>query len=242
MQRWCDAITLPVDRRRAGVEARPYDVWGVGAQSHRCLLFGGRRTGDGAPYDVWESISVKPTSSVHQRKGRRGRRPLRWLRVGMFQHSREVQFDGTRCVPCRNVRFAVARRVHRPRCTVVARLPGQRWRGWPACPTAPTLPTVRPPRVYHPTYPIPRAQPAHHFYGRTHVIRPPTPGGRGSPPLRCVGKASASHPRRPQPLSHGAKRRDSSPCRGADRAGCGAPPLCISPASPSTPQSRRKAP
>ena len=39
-----------------------------------------RRTGDGAPYDVWEGVSVKPTPSVIRRKGRRGRRPLRWLR------------------------------------------------------------------------------------------------------------------------------------------------------------------
>ena len=157
---------------------------------------------------------------------------MRWAGgLGMVFH--------TRYVPCRNVRFAVARRVHRPRCTVVAGLPGQRWRGWPACPTAPTPPTARQPCVHRPTHPIPRAQPAHHFYGRTHVIRPPTPGGRGSPPLRRSGKASASHSRRPQPLSHGAKRRDSSPFRGADRAGCGAPPLCISLTSPSTPQSRR---
>ena len=51
-----------------------------------------RRTGDGAPYDVWESISVKPASSVIRRKGRRGRRPLRWLRYGTFQRSREVRF------------------------------------------------------------------------------------------------------------------------------------------------------
>ena len=32
----------------------------------------------------------KPTLSVNQRKGRRGRRPLRWLRVGTFLWSREV--------------------------------------------------------------------------------------------------------------------------------------------------------
>ena len=42
----------------------------------------------------------------------------------------------------------------------------------------------------------------------------PTPGGRGSPPLRW---ASASHRRRHQPLSHAASRRDSSPFRGAER-------------------------
>ena len=37
------------------------------------------------------------------------------------------------------------------------------------------------------------------------------PIGRGVAHRRCP-----SHPRRPQPLSHGAKRRDSSPCRGAE--------------------------
>ena len=42
------------------------------------------RTEDGVPYDGWEGISVKPTLSVIQRKGRRGRRPLRWLRDAGF--------------------------------------------------------------------------------------------------------------------------------------------------------------
>ena len=49
-----------------------------------------RRTEDGAPYDVWESFRIVITPSVIQRKGRRGRRPLRWLRVGRFQRSREA--------------------------------------------------------------------------------------------------------------------------------------------------------
>ena len=51
-----------------------------------------RRTGDGAPYGVWEGVSVKPASSVIRRKGRRGRRPLRVVRVDTFQRSREVRF------------------------------------------------------------------------------------------------------------------------------------------------------
>ena len=63
-----------------------------------------------------------------------------------------------------------------------------------------------------------RAQPAHHFVRASEVIRQPRPGGRGRPPLRRVGKASASLPRWHQPLSHGAARRDSSPFRGAERA------------------------
>ena len=52
----CGEITSSVDPHRAGVEARPYDVWGVGAQNHRCLLSGGQRTGDGAPYDANRSV------------------------------------------------------------------------------------------------------------------------------------------------------------------------------------------
>ncbi len=53
------------------------------------------------------------------------------------------------------------------------------------------------------------------FYGRTDVIRHPTPGGRGSPPLRGLRLSPTLH----QPLSHGAKRRDSSPFRGAEGVG-----------------------
>ena len=69
----CDAATLPAGQRRAGAE--------VGWRAALTLSIDRRRrTGDGAPYDVWESISVKPTLSVIQRKGRRGRRPLRRLR------------------------------------------------------------------------------------------------------------------------------------------------------------------
>ena len=55
--------------------------------------------------------SVGPPSSVIRRKGRRGRCPLRWLRVGTFQRSREVggqcgyDFPYTlRCVPQRSTR------------------------------------------------------------------------------------------------------------------------------------------
>ena len=44
--------------------------------------------------------------------------------------------------------------------------------------------------VHHPTHPIPRAPPAHHFLRVPDVIRHPTPGGRGSPPLRGVGRCS----------------------------------------------------
>ena len=80
VQRGCGAITLPVNWRREGVEARPYGVWGGGCAEPASTVDRRRRTGDGAPYDVWESISVKPASSVIQRKGRRGRRPLRVVR------------------------------------------------------------------------------------------------------------------------------------------------------------------
>ena len=62
----------------------------VGAWNRRRRSSGERRTEDGAPYDVWESISVKPTPSVIRGKGRRGRRPLRGAREGRFQWSREA--------------------------------------------------------------------------------------------------------------------------------------------------------
>ena len=52
------------------------------------------------------------------------------------------------------------------------------------------------------------------FYVRTHVFHHPTPGGRGSPPLRGICISPTLH----QPLSHAATRRDSSPFRGAEGA------------------------
>ena len=73
-------------------------------------------------------------------------------------------------------------------------------------------------KVHRPTYHIPRAPPAHHLGGRTHVVRQPTPGGRGSPPLRWDGVDGQRYciaPTLHQPLSHAASRRDSSPFRGA---------------------------
>ena len=168
-------------------------------------------------------------SSVIRRKGRRGRRPLRWSRVGRFQRSREVQFTTPVTL------YAASSVTLSPvGCTVL----GAPWlrdcRGNVGADGRRARQHPRYLRCAHLASITQRIQSRGHsprtiFYGRTHVIRPPTPGGRGSPPLRCVGKASASHSRRPQPLSHGAKRRDSSPFRGADRAGCGAPTLCLSP-------------
>ena len=52
------------------------------------------------------------------------------------------------------------------------------------------------------------------------VAPPPhTPYGRASTPARrgLTGNVIIPHQRRPQPLSHGASRRDSSPFRGAER-------------------------
>ena len=101
---------------------RPYEMvrglcprncirWAVGARmAHRwkrgCYRSGhtaapnsARQSRDGGapgtvrPTGCVESISAEPTSSVIQRKGRRGRRPLRGVHVGMFQRSREVQFS-----------------------------------------------------------------------------------------------------------------------------------------------------
>ena len=52
------------------------------------------------------------------------------------------------------------------------------------------------------------------------VVHHPRPGGRGSPPLRWGGWVDWQRyyvaPTLHQPLSHGAKRRDSSPFRGAE--------------------------
>ena len=140
------------------------------------------------------------TSSVIRRKGRRGRRPLRVVRAGRCQHK-----------------------------TAVARPPGcvrrNRW-AWPIAPAFPTVRTV--------TSASTRIRSRGHsprtiLYGRTHVIHRPTPGGRGSPPLRWVawvdGQRYYAAPTLHQPLSHGAKRRDSSPFRGAEGTGGGGCPF-----------------
>ena len=81
-------------------------------------------------------------------------------------------------------------------------------------------------------------------YGLTDVIRHHAPGGRGSPPLRWVGSVSgnvvATQQRRYQPLSRGAKCRDSSPFRGAE-GGCGAERMRITDVLPHpTPDGRGK--
>ena len=64
----------------------------VGARNRRRPSTDGGAPRTVRPTMCGESISVKPTLSVIQRKGRRGRRPLRWLRVGRCQRSRKVQF------------------------------------------------------------------------------------------------------------------------------------------------------
>ena len=66
------------------------------------------------------------------------------------------------------------------------------------------------------------------LYGRTHVIHHPTPGGRGSPPLRwdgVDGQRDCIAPTPSQPLSHAASRRDSSPFSGAEGMGGGGCPF-----------------
>ena len=65
---------------------------------------------------------------------------------------------------------------------------------------------------------------------RAHPRYPSSHAGRAWKPSPTVaGKVSASHPRRPQPLSHGPLGRDSSPFRGAERVCSGAPTLSINP-------------
>ena len=62
---------------------------------------------------------------------------------------------------------------------------------------------------------------------RAHPRYPSTHAGRAWKPSPTVGReVPASHPRCPQPLSHGALRRDSSPFRGAE-AGCCAAALSV---------------
>ena len=59
---------------------------------------------------------------------------------------------------------------------------------------------------------------SHRFTQASDVVLPPTPGGRGSPPLRWDGVDGQRYciaPTLHQPLSHAASRRDSSPFRGA---------------------------
>ena len=65
--------------------------WG-GAWNRRRRSIDGGAPGPVRPTARNVTFSNKSTPSVIRRKGRRGRRPLRWLRVGMFQRSREVQF------------------------------------------------------------------------------------------------------------------------------------------------------
>ena len=92
------------------MEARPYGVWGrwvreiqrypstdggVGAEVGCAQNRRSRSTDGGAPGTVRpttceESFRVANTLSVIERKGRRGRRPLRVVREDGFQRSREV--------------------------------------------------------------------------------------------------------------------------------------------------------
>ena len=84
VQRGCGVPALPVDRRRERAWR-----WG-GAWNRRRRSSNGGAPGTVRPTRRGAMFSNKSTSSVIQRKGRRGRRPLRWLRVGTFQRSREV--------------------------------------------------------------------------------------------------------------------------------------------------------
>ena len=110
---------------------------------------------------------------------------------------------------------------HRHAHPCVACLPRLTGCGRLAWPTAPTSPTVHPLPSTAPRIQSRGHRPRTISHGRTHVVLPPTPGGRGSPPLRWVvawvdGQRYYAAPTLHQPLSHGAKRRDSSPFRGAE--------------------------
>ena len=80
----------PVNRGRHATQGRTWR-WGD-ARNRRCPSTDGGAPGTVRPTTRNVTFSNKPASSVNQRKGRRGRRPLRWLRVGRCQRSRKVQF------------------------------------------------------------------------------------------------------------------------------------------------------
>ena len=75
VQRWCGKTTLPVNRLRAGVEARPYDVWGGGRAEPAPSVDQRRRTEDGAPYDVNRSVQQQTDVIRHPTEGASGTPP-----------------------------------------------------------------------------------------------------------------------------------------------------------------------
>ena len=175
---------------------RAWKISPYGASGEVCAWNRRRQATDGGapgtvrPTAQGERFRIVITPSVIQRKGRRGRRPLRGVRDAGC--SGAVRWAGslgvvlrTRCVVCRNFGYAVARRVHRPRCTVAAGLPSWVRRTRPARPTAPASSTVHPLCVHNPTYEIPRAQPAHHFI-RAHRGGPLSQAGRAWKPSPTV--------------------------------------------------------
>ena len=112
----------PVNRGRHATQGRARRRGG--ARNRRRLSTDGGAPGTVRPTTCGECFRIANTSSVIRRKGRRGRRPLRGVRVGMFLRSREVGgLSGysfhARCAICRKAGFAAACRVHRPRCTMV---------------------------------------------------------------------------------------------------------------------------
>ncbi len=129
--------TSSFHRRRAGVEARPYGgclrrLTGNVVSPHR------RYTN---PSVTAQSAATAPLSGEP-----RGGRRCSPLRI---------------CLPrCAYRGFPPARKGQRPRRPAFARPPGWVGRGRLAWPAAPAFPTVRPPCFHHPTYHIPRAQPA----------------------------------------------------------------------------------
>ncbi len=73
--------------------------------------------------------------------------------------------------------------------------------------------------VHIPTYPIPRAQPAHHFVRATGVVRRPKAGRRGRRPLRAVCLLYvAAYNLGAQPAHHFVRANPSFPLTQAGRA------------------------
>ena len=114
-----------------------------------------------------------------------------------------------------------------------------------AWPTAPTSSTVRKPRVHRPTYPIPRAPPAHHFL-RAHRRYPSPHAGRAWKPSPTVGGAVDGQRGCDAPMSASTPQSRpfgprQLPFQGSREGGVRRADVIRSPASSATPQSRRSA-
>ena len=151
-----------------------------------------KRNGCGKPYPNCPPTSWLRKNALYRkhRRGRRPRRPFRWMTddVGLLLNvtSRVVGRTVPGAPPSvdRWRRFRAPPHLRaRPCVACLPRLTGCGRSAWPILPASLT---ALPPSSAATRIRSRASQPAHHWYGRTHVILSPTPGGRGSPPLRKV--------------------------------------------------------